>query len=142
VPYRGNAPLMTDLAAGQVQSGFIASAGAIPHVRAGRLKGLAISSSKRSPLAPNVPTTAEAGYPQMKLNTWFVLLAPAKTPPSILAMLEREVQKIVKLPDLQEKWRASDIEPLGSSAAEAKKQLKEETALWADIVRRAKLEQQ
>jgi tripartite-type tricarboxylate transporter receptor subunit TctC len=142
VPYRGNAPLMTDLAAGQVQSGFIASAGAIPHVRAGRLRGLAISSDKRSPLAPDVPTTAEAGYPQMKLNTWFVLLAPAKTPPAILSMLEREVRKIVKMPDLQAKWRASDIQPLGSSAAGAKKQLKEETALWADIVKRAKLEQQ
>jgi tripartite-type tricarboxylate transporter receptor subunit TctC len=141
VPYRGNAPLMTDLAAGQVQSGFIASAGAIPHVSAGRLRGLAISSVRRSPLAPNVPTTAEAGYPQMKLNTWFVLLAPAKTPPAILSMLEREVRTIVKMPDLQEKWRSSDITPLGSSAAEAKTLLKDETALWADIVKRAKLQQ-
>jgi tripartite-type tricarboxylate transporter receptor subunit TctC len=141
VPYRGNAPLMTDLAAGQVQSGFIASAGAIPHVRAGRLKGLAISSDKRSPLAPDVPTVAEAGFPQMKLNTWFVLLAPAKTPPAIVALLEREVQKAVTLPDLREKWRASDIEPVGSSAAEARASLKKETALWADIVVRAKLQQ-
>jgi tripartite-type tricarboxylate transporter receptor subunit TctC len=141
VPYRGNAPLMTDLAAGQVQSGFIASAGAIPHVRAGRLKGLAISSQKRSPLAPDVPTVAEAGYPQMKLNTWFVLLAPAKTPPAILTLLEREVRKAVQAPDLQAKWRSSDIEPLGSSAADAKAALKGETALWADIVKRAKLQQ-
>src|SRR5829696_5648090 len=102
VPYRGNAPLMTDLAAGQVKAGFIASAGAIPHVATGRLKGLAISSAKRSPLVPDVPTTAEAGYPHMKLDTYFVLLAPAKTRPPILALLEREVQKAVKLPDLQE----------------------------------------
>jgi tripartite-type tricarboxylate transporter receptor subunit TctC len=141
VPYRGNAPLMTDLAAGQVQSGFIASAGAIPHLSNGRLKGLAISSAKRSPLAPNVPTTAEAGYPEMKLNTWFVLLAPAKTPADIRSLLEREVRAIVRMPDVQTKWRASDIEPLGSSAAEAKRELKVETALWADIVRRAKLDQ-
>jgi tripartite-type tricarboxylate transporter receptor subunit TctC len=141
VPYRGNAPLMTDLAAGQVQSGFIASAGAVPHVRAGRLRGLAISSGKRSALVPDVPTVAEAGYPQMKLNTWFVLLAPAKTPPAILAVLEREVRKAVQSPDIQAKWRASDIEPLGSSAAEAKARLKEETALWAYIVKRAKLQQ-
>ena len=141
VPYRGNAPLMTDLAAGQVQSGFIASAGAMPHVRAGRLKGLAISSDKRSALAPDVPTIAEAGYPQMKLHTWFVLLAPAKTPPEILAVLEREVRNVVQLPELQERWRASDIEPLGTSAAEAKASLKTETALWTDIVERAKLQQ-
>jgi len=141
VPYRGNAPLMTDLAAGQVQSGFIASAGAIPHVRAGRLRGLAISSEKRSPLAPDVPTVAEAGYPQMKLNTFFVLLAPAKTPADIVALLEREVRKAVSLPDLQQKWRTSDIEPFGSSAAQAKATLRAETALWADIVKRAKLQQ-
>ncbi|MGH6768749.1 MAG: Bug family tripartite tricarboxylate transporter substrate binding protein [Xanthobacteraceae bacterium] len=141
VPYRGNAPLMVDLSAGQVQSGFIASAGAIPHVRAGRLTGLAISSAKRSPLAPNVPTVAEAGYPQIKLNTYFVLLAPAKTPPSIIAVLEREVRKAIKRPDLQKKWRASDIEPLGTSAAEAKATLAVETKLWADIVKRAKLQQ-
>jgi tripartite-type tricarboxylate transporter receptor subunit TctC len=142
VPYRGNAPLMTDLAAGQVNSGFIASAGAIPHVRAGRLRGLAISSDKRSPLAPDVPTVAEAGFPKMKLNTWFVLLAPAQTPPPILTLLEREVQKALQLPDLKEKWLASDIAPLGTSAAEAKDLLKAETALWADIVKRAKLQQQ
>lgn len=141
VPYRGNAPLMNDLAAGQVQAGFIATAGALPHVRAGRLKGLAISSDKRSPLAPNVPTVAEAGYPQMKLNTYFVLLAPAKTPPAIIALLEREVQKAVKLRDLQKMWEASEIAPLGTSAAEAKTRLKAETALWADIVKRAHLEQ-
>jgi tripartite-type tricarboxylate transporter receptor subunit TctC len=141
VPYRGNAPLMIDLSAGQVQSGFIASAGAIPHVRAGRLRGLAISSTKRSPLAPDVPTMAEAGYPEMKLTSYFVLLAPARTPPAIVALLEREVRNAVKLPDLQAKWRASDIEPLGTSAAEAKATFKSETALWADIVRRAKLQQ-
>ena len=140
VPYRGNAPLMTDLAGGQVQSGFIASAGAIPHVRTGRLRGLAISSEKRSPLAPDVPTIAEAGYPQMKLTSYFVLLAPAKTPPAIVSLLEREVQKAVKAPDLQEKWHASGIEPLGSSAAEAAATLSAETVLWADIANRAKLQ--
>jgi tripartite-type tricarboxylate transporter receptor subunit TctC len=140
VPYRGNAPLMTDLAAGQVQSGFIASAGAMPHVRAGRLRGLAISSEKRSPLAPDVPTIAEAGYPQMKLTSYFVLLAPAKTPAEIVSILEREVQKAVQLPDIRERWHASDIEPVGSSAAEATATLVAETALWADIVKRAKLQ--
>jgi tripartite-type tricarboxylate transporter receptor subunit TctC len=140
VPYRGNAPLMTDLAAGQVQSGFIASAGAMPHVRAGRLRGLAISSEKRSPLAPDVPTIAEAGYPQMQLTSYFVLLAPAKTPPEIVSLLEREVQKAAQLPELRDRWHANDIEALGSSAAETKATLTAETALWADIVKRAKLQ--
>ena len=141
VPYRGNAPLMNDLAAGQVKSGFIASAGALPHVDAGRLRGLAVSSPQRLPLAPDVPTMAEAGYPGMKLNTYFVLLAPAKTPPAILALLERDVRDAVASPDLQGKWRAAAIEPLGTSAAEAKAVLKDETALWADVVKRAKMQQ-
>jgi tripartite-type tricarboxylate transporter receptor subunit TctC len=139
VPYRGNAPLMTDLAAGQVQSGFIASAGAMPHVRAGRLRGLAISGETRSPLAPDVPTMSEAGYPGMKVNTYFVLLAPANTPKDIVSRIEREVRAITKLRDVTDKWRTSDIEALGTFAAEAAAVLKEERALWADVVRRAKL---
>ncbi|MPZ41070.1 MAG: tripartite tricarboxylate transporter substrate binding protein [Rhizobiales bacterium] len=141
VPYRGNAPLMTDLAAGQVQSGFIASAGAIPHVQAGRLKGLAIAGETRSPLVPSVPTMSEAGYPKLKLDTYFVLLAPANTPLNIVRLLEREVQAITKLRDVTDKWRTSDIDPLGTSAAEAAAVLKEERALWGDVVRRAKLDQ-
>lgn len=141
VPYRGNAPLMVDLVAGQVKAGFIASAGAMPHVRAGRLKGLAVSATSRSPLAPDVPTAAEAGYPDMKLNTYFVLLAPAKTPPSIMALLEREVRQALQSPDLQEKLRASDIGTLATSAQEAKARLRAETALWADIVKRGNLQQ-
>jgi tripartite-type tricarboxylate transporter receptor subunit TctC len=139
VPYRGNAPLVVDLVAGQVKAGFVATAGVIAHVRAGRLKGLAISSTKRSVLAPDVPTTAEAGYPDMKLNTYFVMLAPAKTPDAIVALLERELQAALKSLDLQEKFRAQDIEPLGTTPAEARAVLRAETALWADIVKRGNL---
>jgi tripartite-type tricarboxylate transporter receptor subunit TctC len=139
VPYRGNAPLVVDLVGGQVKAGFVATAGVLAHVRAGRLRGLAISSVKRSPLAPEVPTTAEAGYPDLKLNTYFVLLAPAKTPPPIVALLEREARAALEAPDLQAKFRAQDIEPLGSTAAEARAALRDETALWADIVRRGNL---
>jgi tripartite-type tricarboxylate transporter receptor subunit TctC len=139
VPYRGNAPLVVDLLAGQVKCGFVATAGVVAHVGAGRLKGLAISSAKRSALAPDVPTTAEAGYPDMKLNTYFVLLAPARTPDAVVALLEREIQAALKAPDLQEKFRAQDIEPLGTTAAEATTVLRAETALWADIVKRGNL---
>ena len=80
VPYRGNAPLVIDLVAGQVKAGFVSTAGVIGHVRAGRLKGLAISSAKRSPLAPDVPTAAEAGYPDFKVDTYFAMLGPAGLP--------------------------------------------------------------
>src|SRR5262245_30372428 len=118
VPYRGNAPLVIDLLAGQVKAGFVATAGVIQHVRDGKLRGLAISSTTRSSLAPDVPTTAEAGYPDFKLGSYFVLLAPAGLPDAIAELLEREVRAALKSPDLTEKFRPHDIEIVGSSAAE------------------------
>ena len=90
VPYRGNAPLVIDLVAGQVKAGFVSTAGVIQHVRDGKLKGLAISAPARTPLAPDVPTTAEAGYPDFKLATYFVLLGPAGLPDAIVELLERD----------------------------------------------------
>jgi tripartite-type tricarboxylate transporter receptor subunit TctC len=139
VPYRGNAPLVIDLVAGQVKAGFVSTVGVIQHVREGRLKGLAISSAARSALAPNVPTTAEAGYPAFKLETYFVLLAPAGLPDAIVELLEREVRAVLKAPDLQDKFRAQDIEIVASTAAEALAFLRADTALWARIAKDANL---
>ena len=139
VPYRGNAPLVIDLVAGQVKAGFVSTVGVIQHVREGRLKGLAISSAARSLLAPDVPTTAEAGYPAFKLETYFVLLAPAGLPDAIAELLEREVRAVLKAPDLQDKFRAQDIEIVASTAAEARAFLRADTALWARIAKDANL---
>jgi tripartite-type tricarboxylate transporter receptor subunit TctC len=139
VPYRGNAPLVVDLVAGQVKTGFVSTAGVIQHVRDGKLKGLAISATARSPLAPDVPTTAEAGYPDFKLGTYFVLLAPAGLPDAIAELLEREVRAVLASPELKEKFRPQDIEVIGSNAAEARAFLREDTALWARIAKDANL---
>jgi tripartite-type tricarboxylate transporter receptor subunit TctC len=139
VPYRGNAPLVIDLVAGQVKAGFVSTAGVIQHVRDGRLKGLAISATKRSPLAPKVPTTAEAGYPDFKLGTYFVLLAPAGLPDAIAELLEREVRAALASPDLKEKFRPQDIEIVGSDAKTARAFLRADTALWAKIAKAANL---
>jgi tripartite-type tricarboxylate transporter receptor subunit TctC len=142
-PYRcaiaGNAPLVVDLLAGQVKAGFVATAGVIQRVRDGKLKGLAISSSTRSPLAPNVPTTAEAGYPDFKLGSYFVLLGPAGLPDAIADLLEREVRTALKSPDLHDKFTAQDIATVGSSAAEAREFLHADTALWARLAKDANL---
>ena len=140
VPYRGNAPLVIDLLAGQVKAGFVATAGVIQHVREGRLKGLAISAAARSPLAPNVPTTAEAGYQDFRLASMFVLLAPTGLPDAIAALLEREVREALQSPELHEKFRAQEITAVGSTAAEARAFLREDTALWAKIAKAAKLQ--
>jgi tripartite-type tricarboxylate transporter receptor subunit TctC len=139
VPYRGNAPLVVDLVAGQVKVGFVSTAGVIQHVRDGKLKGLAISATTRSLLALDVPTAAEAGYPDFKLGTYFVLLAPAGTPDAIAQLLEREVRAVLASPELREKFRPQDIEVVGSNAAEARAFLREDTALWARIAKDANL---
>ena len=118
VPYRGNAPLVIDLVAGQVKAGFVATTGVVQHVRDGKLKGLAISAEKRSPIAPDVPTMAEAGYPDFKVDSYFVAMAPAGVPDAIAELLEREIRQALTAPDLQEKLRAQDVEAVGSSAAD------------------------
>jgi tripartite-type tricarboxylate transporter receptor subunit TctC len=140
IPYRGNALLVTDLVAGQVKAGFIATAGVVQHVREGRLKGLTVSSAKRSPLVPNVPTTAEAGYPDFKVDSYFVMLGPAALPDAIAAVLEREVRQALKAPDLVEKLRAHDIETVGTSGAEAAAWLRAETKVWAAIAKAANMQ--
>jgi tripartite-type tricarboxylate transporter receptor subunit TctC len=139
VPYRGNAPLVIDLVSGQVKAGFVATAGVIGHVREGRLKGLAISSAKRAPLAPDVPTTAEAGYPGFKVETYFAMLGPAGLPDANADRLEREVRNALQSPDLQAKFRAQDIEAVGTTGAEAKARLRADTELWAGIAKAANM---
>jgi tripartite-type tricarboxylate transporter receptor subunit TctC len=139
IPYRGNALLVTDLVAGQVKTGFIATAGVVQHVREGRLKGLAVSSTKRSSLVPNVPTAAEAGYPDFKVETYFVMLGPAGLPDAVADALEREARQALKSPDLVEKLRAHDIETVGTTGAEAAAWLRAETKAWAGIAKAANM---
>lgn len=139
VPYKGNAPLVTDLLGGQVQCGFVSSAGVLPHVLSGRLRGLAISGAQRSPLAPNIPTIAESGYPGFKVETMFILLAPAGLPGDVAASLEREARAGVKAHDLQSKFHALDLRTVGDSAAAAKADIKADADLWAGVIKAAHL---
>jgi tripartite-type tricarboxylate transporter receptor subunit TctC len=136
VPYRGSAPLVSDLLAGQFKAAFGATVGLIPQIAAGRLRPLAISSSTRSALAPDVPTVAESGYPGFNLETGFILLAPAGTPDEIVTLLEREVREALQAPDLRESFRKQDLRIVGSTPAEAEAFIKADTELWADVVKR------
>jgi tripartite-type tricarboxylate transporter receptor subunit TctC len=137
IPYRGNAPLVVALLAGDVQAGFVSSAGVAPQVRQGKLRAFITSGSKRSTVVPEVPTAAEAGYPNFKIDIQFDMLVPAATPDAIVAMLEREARAAVNDPDLQKKFEALDFEPIGSTGAEAKKRLIADTALWSKVVKQA-----
>ena len=134
VAYRGNTQLSTDLASGQIKFGFVGTAGVIQHVRAGRLKGLAVSSRERSPLAPEVPSISELGYPEFEFNSYFPLAVPARTPEDIAALLEREVRNALKSSDLQERFLPLDMKIVVSTGAEVKARIQADTKLWAKVV--------
>jgi tripartite-type tricarboxylate transporter receptor subunit TctC len=134
VPYRGNAPLVVDLLAGQVKIAFVTSAGTMEHVRAGRLKALGVSLTSRSPLAPDVPTIAESGFPGFQVENYSVMLAPAGIPEAVAGLLEREVVAALKLPDVSERLRAMDAEPAGIIGPHVAARLKADRAHWAKIV--------
>ena len=135
VPYRGNALLVTDLVGGQIKAGFVGSGGLFQHVRDGKLRALAISTPERSPLLPDVPTIAEAGYPEVKFASYFLLAAPAGVPDPIAAVIEREVREALRVPELKAKLRTTDIEVMATTAAEAKAILKAEAELMARVVK-------
>jgi tripartite-type tricarboxylate transporter receptor subunit TctC len=135
VPYRGNPQLVTDLVAGQIKFGFVGTGGVAQHVRAGRLKGLAISSRKRSPFAPDLPTIAEIGYPNFECASYYVLAAPAGLPEAVAGLLEREVLQALASPELQEKLRAQDILITPTPSAEAKARIKSDFEKWAKVVK-------
>jgi tripartite-type tricarboxylate transporter receptor subunit TctC len=139
VAYRGNPPMVVDLVGGHVKVGFVITAGMMDHVHAGRLKGLGVSQASRSALAPDVPTIAESGYPGFRVDIYSVMLAPAGIPEPIAALLEREVQAALKLPDVIEKFRAMDTKPAGIIGAEVRAQLRTDRAAWAKVVEAANL---
>ena len=108
----------------------------MPQVAAGKLRALAVSTAKRSPLAPDVPTVAESGYPGFDLTTDFILLAPGGTPDEIVSLLEREVRQAIDTPEFKDSFRKQDIWVVGSTPAEAAARIKAGFELWADVVKR------
>ena len=114
VPYRSVAPMVVDLLAGQVKVAFVGTSVIVDHVQAGRLSGLGVSHVSRAPLVPDVPTIAESGYVGFKIETFSILLAPARIPEPIARILEREVQAALKLPDMAERFRLMDTVPVGT----------------------------
>jgi tripartite-type tricarboxylate transporter receptor subunit TctC len=134
VPYRGNAQLSADLAAGQIKVGFVGTGGVLDHVRAGRLRGLAISAAKRASVAPDIPTISEAGYDFQREN-YFLLLAPAATPESVIAVIEREAREALQVADLVNRFRLQNMEIVASSGADARARMEADTKLWAKVIK-------
>ena len=136
VPYKGPAAATTDVMGGQVHCGFLATPTVLPHVKAGKLTALAVSTAKRSPLAPEVPAAAEAGAPGFDAPFYLVLFARKGVPEQVLARMNREVVNALLAPEIRERAAALDIVTLGSSPQEAAQVLKEAAAKWAPVVQR------
>jgi tripartite-type tricarboxylate transporter receptor subunit TctC len=139
VPYKGSAPLTTDLLGGQVDMSFDTITPVLPFIKEGKLKALAVTTAKRSSALPNVPTMQEAGVPGLNIGTWFGLLAPAATPKDITAKLNREIVKIINSPEFKKQMLDIGAEPIGNSQAEMAKQIQEETEKFAALVKAGKI---
>lgn len=139
VPYKGSGPLTTDLLGGQIAMSFDTITPVLPHIKAGKLKALAVTTGKRSSALPDVPTLDEAGMKGFNLGTWFGLLAPAATPKEVLSRLNMEIVKIIQSPDFRKKMEEIGAEPVGNSPEQMAKQIKDDTLLYAKLVKDAKV---
>ena len=137
VPYKGSAPALIDLLSGQVQIIFDNLATALPHIQAGKLTPLAVTSSSRTARLPGVPTMQEAGLPGYEVTSWYALYAPAHTPPAVAQRLNTEVRKAVASPAVAERLREQGLQPAPGSAAQLAELTRAEIAKWARVVEQA-----
>ena len=137
VPYKGGGPAVQALLGGQVQLNFATIVSVLPHVRGGKLRGVAVTTAKRSPSAPDVPTIAESGVPGYDHGPWNGFLAPAKTPRTVIARLNEEVARILHTPETRAVFTNEGAEPVGNKPEEFGAIIRDETAKWAKVIRAA-----
>ena len=135
IPYKGRASAIPDLLGGRVTMMFDNMPSSLPLVREGKLRALGVTSAKRSPAAPDIPTIAESGLPGFEAVSWFALFAPANTPRPIVDKLQAEVSKILKMPDVSKKLLDLGLEPSGSTPDELAAYQKTEIAKWSKVVK-------
>jgi tripartite-type tricarboxylate transporter receptor subunit TctC len=139
IPYKGAGPLMLDLLAGQVDMAFDGMGTSATQIKAGKLIPLAITSAKRNPVLPNVPTVQEAGVPGYEVRTWYGVWAIKGTPPAIKERMYKEIVKAMEQPDLKKIWAEQGADPGGMPPAEMEKLVKSEIAKWAKVVKDANI---
>jgi tripartite-type tricarboxylate transporter receptor subunit TctC len=135
VPYKGCAPALADALAGQVPVVFNTVPNVLPHARAGRLRALAVTSGKRFPLEPDLPSVAEAGLQGYDVDQWFAVLGPAGIPPAVIETLNREIVRIVAAPALREKLMAQYFVPAPSTSQELATIVRDDIARWAKLIK-------
>jgi tripartite-type tricarboxylate transporter receptor subunit TctC len=137
IPYKGSAPVVADLIAGQVDVMFDNLPNVITHVKSGRMKALAVSGPKRSPLAPEVPTVAEAGVPGFEVTVWFGFLAPAGTPRDIVQRLNAESTRIINSPEVSDRFMKLGVTPATGTPEQFGDMIKSEVGRWAKVIKDA-----
>ena len=137
VPYKGTGPNLIDLVAGRTQATSAGSPPLLPHVKAGKLRIVAVGSAQRISVVPDVPTVAEQGYPGFETTQWYGLNAPAKTPPAIIRRLSDEAAKAAKQPSVAERFAVDSAEAVGSTPQEYAEFIAREQARWGEVVRKA-----
>jgi tripartite-type tricarboxylate transporter receptor subunit TctC len=137
VPYKGTGPNLIDLVAGRTQATAAGTPPLLPHVKSGKLRVIAVGSSKRLAILPDVATVAEQGYPGFETTQWYGLNAPAKTPASIVKRLADEAGKAARLPALADRFALDSAEAVGSTPEEYAAFITQEQARWGDVVRKA-----
>ncbi|MEO6410009.1 MAG: tripartite tricarboxylate transporter substrate binding protein [Burkholderiaceae bacterium] len=139
IPYKGSGPLVTDLLGGQVTMSFDTVTPVLQHIKADKLRALAVTTAKRSSALPDVPTLDESGLKGFDIGTWFGVLAPAATPKDVLARLNAEMVKVIQSPDFRKRMEEIGAEPVGNSAEQMAQQIKAETDKFAKLVKDAKV---
>ena len=140
VPYKGGGPALQETVAGQVQALFSIALAATPQIKAGKVRALAITSAKRSPVAPELPTVAESGYPGFEVTGWFGWLAPAGTPKAIVNRLNQEIVNTLAMPEVKERLLSLSTVPVGDKPEEFARFIRSEHDKWAKVIKAAKIE--
>jgi tripartite-type tricarboxylate transporter receptor subunit TctC len=139
VPYKGIAPGLLDVIGGQVSMAFPSIISGTPQWKSGKVRALAVTGSKRSPVAPELPTMMEAGVKGYESATWYGVLAPAKTPPAIVKKLNAEIVAVLKQPEVRDRIAKDGAEPVGSTPEEFGAYMRAEIAKWGKVIRAAKI---
>jgi len=139
VPYKGIAPAVVDLLGGQVQLAISAFPTALPHLKSGKLRALAVTSAKRSGLLTDVPTVSESGLPGYEAAGWFGVLAPAGTPQQVISQLNAEINRILELPDVKASLASDGAEPAGGTPAQMADSARAGIAKWSKLIRELNL---
>ena len=139
VPYKGTQPALTDLLGGRLQAMFDGVVTSLPHIKAGKLRPIAVASLTRSPLLPDVPTVTEAGLPGFEAVGLATVMAPAGTPAPVVSKISGDIAAVVRLPEVRDALVAMGLEPVGDTPAEFSRYVQSESAKWGKVIRDAKI---